>query len=92
MAKKKIPEEWSKHLTPDLREHFESVGRELVKHNVANHLYVAPDKHLAALAWLAEQRQENEQKDTARHWLLFTVGVLTLLVALLGVAAIKGVL
>ncbi len=88
----KIPEKWSKHLTLELREHFGSVGRELVKHDVANHLYVAPDKHFAALAWLAEQRQENEQKDTARHWLLFTVAVLTFIAALLGFAVTKGML
>ena len=89
---KKIPEEWSKHLTPELREHFKSIGRMLVEHDVANHRYGAFNKHYAALAWLAEQRQEGRRKESARFWLLFTVGVLTLSIALLGLAVTKGVL
>lgn len=89
MAKKKIPEEWSNRLTPELREHFESIGRELVEHDVANHRYMAPEKKFAALAWLAEQRQEDEQKNTARHWLLFTVGAVTFIAALLGAFVAK---
>ncbi len=49
-------------------------------------------KHFAALAWLAEQRQEGGRKVSARFWLLVTVGVLTLFIALLGLAVTKGVL
>ncbi len=92
MAKKKIPEEWSQHLTPKLRTHFESVGRELVEQDVSNNKYGTMGKHFAALAWLAEQRQEGGRKESARFWLLFTVGVLTLFIALLGLAVTKGVL
>ena len=92
MAKKKIPEVLSKHLTPEKRELFESHGREVVEQEVANDRHWAPADRYAALAWLAEQRQEEEQKNTARHWLLFTVGVLMLLSALLGVAMTIGVL
>ncbi len=88
----KIPEEWSKHLTPELREHFGNVGRELVEQDVSNNKYGTMGKHFAALAWLAEQRQKDGRKDSARFWLLFTVGVLTLFIALLGVAVTKGVL
>ncbi len=87
----KIPEEWSIHLTPKLRTHFGNIGRELVENDVKRHVY-GTDKHWAALAWLAEQRQGGKKKATARFWLLFTVGALTLFVALLGVAVTKGVL
>lgn len=89
---KNIPEEWSQHLTPELRKHFGNIGRELVENNIANHKYGTMGKHFAALAWLAEQRQEGGRKDSARFWLLFTVGVLTLFIALLGLAVTKGVL
>ncbi len=50
MAKKKIPEEWSQHLTRELRAHFEMIGRALVEQDVANHRYGASSKHYAALA------------------------------------------
>ena len=93
---KNIPEEWSENLTPELRAHFESVGRELVEFDVGNKKYSTRGKHFAALAWLAEQRQEDGQKETVRFRLILTVAVLTLLVALLGVAVTvavtKGVL
>lgn len=92
MAKKKIPEEWSQHLTRELRVQFESIGRTLVEHDVASFRYGASSKYYAALAWLAEQRQDDERKVSARFWLIFTVGLLTLLIALLGVAVTKGVL
>ena len=92
MAKKKIPEEWSQHLTPKLRAHFKSIGRMLVEYDVANNRYGALGKHYAALAWLAEQPQDDGRKDSARFWLIFTVGLLTLFVALLVLAVTRGVL
>ena len=93
MAKKKIPEEWSKLLTPELREYFGSLGKEVVEQQVADRRNMAPEKHFAALAWLDEQRQEEEQRSTtAKHWMLFTVAVLTFIAALLGVAVTKGML
>ncbi len=88
----KIPEEWSQHLTPELRKHFGSIGKDLVEHDVANHLYVAPDKHFAALAYLAEQRQAEQQREQLRFVWVLVVGLLTLFAALLGVAVTKGVL
>ena len=89
---KKIPEEWSQHLTGELREHFKSVGRVLVEQDVAIHRYGASSKYYAALAWLAEQRQADQQRDRMRFVWLLVVGLLTLFVALLGVAVTKGVL
>ena len=92
MAKKKIPEEWSKRLTPELRECFGTLGKEVVEQQVADRRHMAPEKHFAALAWLDEQRQEEEQRSTARHWMLFTVAVLTFIAVLLGFAVTKGML
>jgi hypothetical protein len=69
------PEERRKHLTPELRKHFDSVGPALVSFDVSNHNYRAPEKHNAALAWLEEQRRREDR----RWWtmvVLTTLGVL----------------
>ncbi len=89
---KKIPEEWSQHLTRELRKHFKSVGRALVEHDVAINRYGVSSKYYAALAWLVEQRQADQQRDRMRFGWLLVVGLLTLFVALLGVAVTTGLL
>ena len=48
------------------------------------------DKTKAALAWMAEQRQIYESRDTRRYWAILIIGILTIAGAVAGVAATKG--
>jgi len=86
MAKNRIPEEWSRHLTPELRVHFDNVGEALVQNDVSNHNYRDQKKQWAALAWLAEQRDQRTRRDTIRFRLIFWTALATLIATLLAIA------
>ena len=69
---------WKQHLTKGRREHFESVGEELVRAAVAAHSYSNPDKYYGALVWLAEERKRANLKG----WLMTVVGIVGVAIAL----------
>jgi hypothetical protein len=54
---KKHLTECAQFLTPELREHFELLGRTIVEFDVVHHRYSTPEKHKAALCWLSEQNR-----------------------------------
>ena len=58
-------EERLKHLTPQLRQWFDGIGEELVRHDVSYHNYSVPEKHHAGVAWLGE---------SGRIWIYGTSG------------------
>jgi hypothetical protein len=66
------------YLSPAWRAHFESVGEDSVQFDVSNHNYHAPEKQLAALAWLAEKRAKRERRDRWTFRATFLVALLTL--------------
>jgi hypothetical protein len=80
---------WRQHLTPDLREHFRSVGVDLVRVDVANRNYRVPNKHEAALAWLEEQRVAQTATDRWRFWAILLVTFITALAAIWAVMATR---
>ena len=72
-------EEWRKHLTPELRAHFEHIGEDLVHEDVR--IYSEDSKKWVALAWLAEKRMERVSRETRRFRLLLWVTVVGVIVA-----------
>ena len=67
-------EEWSRHLTQELRDHFNRVGYEGVNWDVVNHRYGKPEKHYAALHWLGERRKSRQRVTNT----ILAVAILTL--------------
>jgi hypothetical protein len=90
MSNSTVPVEWSKHLTQELRTHFESVGEDCVQFDVSNHNYGSKDKQFAALAWLAEQRDGRRRRDAIRFHMIFWTALATLLATLWAVVVAKG--
>jgi hypothetical protein len=90
MGKSTVPDEWSRHLTQELRTHFQSVGEDSVQFDVSNHNYGSMDKQLAALAWLAEQRDGRRRRDTVRFHMIFWTALASLVATLWAVAVAKG--
>jgi hypothetical protein len=63
--------QWAEHLTPELQDHFDFVGEELVRYDVSQHRYnKSPEKHKAALVWLDENRRKPERREKATFWLV----------------------
>jgi hypothetical protein len=71
------------YLTPELRGHFEHMGIAAVEFDVFNHRYTGEAKHFAALAWLAEKREEKERRESWRFRLILVIASATLIVAAL---------
>ena len=71
--------EWEENLTPERRQHFESVGEDLVKRDVDR--YMQDSKKFAALAWLGEKRQKQE----VREGRLFRLVLLSVILSAIGV-------
>ncbi len=63
-------DEWKQHLTPELRDHFERIGEELVQFDVAHHNYKEPAKHFAAIYWLGEKRIGRDNRESRMFWLV----------------------
>jgi hypothetical protein len=76
----KVRKDWLEHLSPELRERFESGGEELVIYDVQEHRYKRPEKHYAASAWLAEKQIWNGQLRMAEFGLLIPLGIVGVLV------------
>ena len=80
------PNEWPKFLTPDLERHFERIGEDLVRHDVAAHRYQEKEKHFAALCWLKKKRDQRDHRgESAAKIMKLTliVATLTLVVSLI---------
>jgi hypothetical protein len=77
-------EERAKFLTPEYRQWFDGIDEDLVRFDVSNHRYKAPEKHYAALAWLDERRDKKEKQEATRHKVIAWLTGLTLFVAALG--------
>ena len=48
------------------------MGEASVNYDVREHRYKDPNKHLAALAWLAETRAARERSESWRFWSILT--------------------
>ena len=79
-------DEWKKHLTPELRQHFDDVGYEAVKSDLTNRKYSKIEKQLAALYWVNEEDDLRVAKETNRFRWLMTVGTASVVVSLIGIA------
>lgn len=75
----------AKHLTAELRKHFARMGPSVVEFDLVHHHYSAPEKKLAALAWLAERRQARERVERIRFWVLVVIAGATLIATVIGV-------
>jgi len=73
-------EDWTRHLTPELRKYFKQQGRYLVEQQVLHLKYKRRDKRLAAMTWLGEQRRKDERK----RFLIIFVWIIATIVAALG--------
>ena len=83
-SRRKTPQQldWEKNLTPELRQHFESVGEDLVQKDL--YQYALESKKFAALAWLGEKRETREVREAR----LFRLVLATLIVSMIGVGAV----
>ena len=57
------------HLTPELRAHFDRLGAVVVRADVAQHSYRDSNKHAAAVAWLVERDEHDQDREPWRVWL-----------------------
>ncbi len=88
--KSQVPEEWVQNLTPQRRAKFEGKGTAIVEAELLGIRYRSLEKRLAALAWLAEQRHENELAEKARFWTPVAISAVSLCIAAWAVAVTKG--
>jgi len=80
------PHRWVHHITPELRDHFEQIGVDLVTLDVSNHRYTNQEKQWAAIAWLHEKNNRPDWWNRIGFWA--TVG--GFLLSFLGIALSVG--
>jgi hypothetical protein len=78
-------EEWVRHLTPELRRHFETMGESIVEHDAVNHRYTPKENHFAALGWLAEKREQKAKREQCRFHMIFWTALATLIATVIGI-------
>jgi hypothetical protein len=74
-------EDWSQHLTPDLRKRFSVIGPALVENDVKNKNYRKHEKQLAAIQWLYEQRKAETRDKVMRFWIPTGISIAALLIS-----------
>jgi hypothetical protein len=70
--------QYQQHLTPELRQLFDAKGYELVHLELLYRSYSAPEKRLAAAAWLAEQRAKHARTEWVWWWIPIVLSTLAL--------------
>jgi hypothetical protein len=88
VARSKIPAEWLRHLTPELRGEFDRGGATDVQFAVSNRGYITKEKQLAAQAWLAEQRNRRARRDAIQFHLILWIALVTLIAIAVVIAVI----
>lgn len=79
------PKDWPGLLTDNLRDHFDRMGEEIVRHDVTNHNYGEKEKHFAALHWLdVKRRKKDKQNFTLRivAWLTLIAAIIAIVVSI----------
>jgi len=71
--------EWEQNLTPQRRQHFDSLGEDLVGRELDHYMQEA--QKFAALAWLSERAQKREVREAR----LFRLVLLSVILSAIGV-------
>ena len=78
-------EERKRHLTPELRDKFKSLGVIVLEGELANRAYGSQEKVWAALAWLEEQREQasvRQGRSEAIKWGIAVIGAIAASIAI----------
>jgi hypothetical protein len=62
-------QEYRAHLSIELRKLFDAKGYELVEQELLLNHFSAPEKRMAAVAWMAEQREQRTRGERVKFWI-----------------------
>lgn len=75
-------QEYRAHLTDELRRLFDAKGYDLVEQELLLNHFSAVEKRNAAVAWMAEQREQRRRGEWVKFWIPVVISIVAICVSL----------